>query len=180
MPEDYRQAFWEDPETGCTTGTTPAGRNPTRKRTGRRKPASRSRRTCGTIPGPSLPPPGGGQRPAGGAFPEETDWTEDPEEPLQNHRYREEKGCLSSPLSPARVQVKRSSPGALPPAQRTKGGQPGPRGGQPPESAGGGRFSSLYSSFCWPGGRRGDHPPDLCAPRRSLPRRPLRVPTPAS
>ena len=135
MPEDYRQAFWEDPGTGCTTGTTPAGRNPTRKRTGRRKPASRSRRICGTIPGPSLPPPGGGQRPRRRRSPKRPTGQRAPEEPVQNHRYREEEEDAWQPIVSRQSAGEEGAPrkrGAQPPRRGRKGDSLDPGGGQPP------------------------------------------------
>ena len=126
--------FGRTPETGCTTGTTPAGRNPPRKRTGRRKPASRSRRTCGTIPGPSLPPPGGGSAPPE-ATPKRPTGAEDPEEPLQNHRYREEEEDAWQPIVSRQSAGEEGAPrkrGAQPPRRGRKGDSLDPGGGQPP------------------------------------------------
>ena len=151
--EQNAMPFGRTPETGCTTGTTPAGRNPTRKRTGRRKPASRSRRTCGTIPGPSLPPPGGGQRPRRRRSPKRPTGQRTQRNPSRTTGTGRRKRMPGSPLSPARVQVKRSSPGSgapCPPAEDERGTAWTQGAASPPESAGGGRFSSLYSSFCWP------------------------------
>lgn len=64
------------------------------------------------------------------AFPEETDWTEDPEEPVQNHRYREEEEDAWQPIVSRQSAGEEGAPGsgAPSPPQRTKGRQPGPRG----------------------------------------------------
>ena len=77
------------------------------------------------------------------------------------------RGCLAAHCLPPECRRRGRPPEAGRPAppQRTKGGQPGPRGRPAPPKA----PAEEGSPHCThrsagPGGRRGDHPPDLCAP----------------
>ena len=134
MPEDYRQAFWEDPRDRLYDRDHPGRPEPDQEEDWEEETRQQVQEDLWDDPGPSLPPPGGGQRPAGGVprrdrldrGPRGTP----PEPPVPGGG----RGCLSSPLSPARVQVKRSSRkrGALPPAEDERGtawtqGRPAPK-----------------------------------------------------
>ena len=135
MPEDYRQAFWEDPPRPAVRPGPPGRPEPAQEEDWEEEPASRSRRTCGTIPGPSLPPPGGGQRPAGG-LPKRPTGQRTQRNPSRTTGTGRRKRMPGSPLSPARVQEE-GAPGSGAPSPRRgrKGDSLDPGGGQPPRKS---------------------------------------------
>ena len=135
MPEDYRQAFGRTPETGCTTGTTPAGRNPPRKRTGSEETRQQVQEDLWDDPWPKPPSTRRRAPPRRRRSPKRPTGQRTQRNPSRTTGTgREEEDAWRPPLSPARVQVKRASPEAGRPAPRRgrKGDSLDPGGGQPP------------------------------------------------
>lgn len=135
MPEDYRQAFWEDPRDRLYDRDHPGRPEPAQEEDWEEETRQQVQEDLWDDPWPKPPSTRRRAAPPPEAFPEETDWTEDPEEPLQNHRYREEEEDAWQPIVSRQSAGEEGVPrkrGAQPPRRGRKGDSLDPGGGQPP------------------------------------------------
>ena len=177
MPEDYRQAFWEDPRDRLYDRDHPGRPEPAQEEDWEEETRQQVQEDLWDDPSQAALHPAAGSAPPGGIPRRPTGQrTREPPEPPVPGGGR---GCLAAIVS-RQVQVKKASRkrGAQPP-QRTRG-QLDPGAASP--SAGGGRFSSFTHRSAGPGGRRVIihqiyvRPRSQGRPLRYRPQRPRRQP----